>query len=91
MRNKGGEIQPFFNGGVEMWKKEFWLDTAERTIFTFAEIMLGFLTADKILSPVEWKNALITAGVSAVATVLKCIVVQAVIDGKEKINEVKND
>ena len=67
-----------------MWTKEFWKDTAERTIYTFAEILLGFLTADQLVAEVDWRNALITSGIAALATILKCLLVQATKDGTNR-------
>lgn len=65
-----------------MWTKEFWLDTAERTVYTIAEILIGFITVDQTISPIDWKNALITSGIAGLATLLKCITVKAINDGK---------
>ena len=66
-----------------MWTKEFWRDTAERAICTFAEAMLGYLAVNS-LADVDWVNALSVSGVAFIATVFKCIIMQAAKDGKQK-------
>ena len=63
-----------------MWTKEFWLDCFERSIFAFAETMLGFMTITN--SNINWLEALSVSGVAFLAAVFKAIIKQAIKDGK---------
>lgn len=58
-----------------MWTKEFWLDLLERTIATFAEVMLGYITVKN--GPINWREGLSVAGVAALGAVFKCIVLKS--------------
>lgn len=64
-----------------MWTKEFWKDTAERAIYTFAEAMLGFMAVN--IEDIDWKNALCVSCAAFLVTIFKCIVAKAVADGKK--------
>lgn len=64
-----------------MWTKEFWLDTLERSVCTFAEAMVGYMAVNT-LAEVDWINALSVSGVAFIVTVLKCIIFKATADGK---------
>lgn len=60
--------------------KEFWIDTLERCIWTFAETMLGLIAVGQTIESIAWKHAL---SVSAVATLI-CLLKQFTIAfGKE--------
>lgn len=63
-----------------MWTKEFWRDTAERAIYTFAEAMLGFMAVS--YKDIDWPNALCVSGAALLVTIFKCIVTQAIADKK---------
>lgn len=64
-----------------MWTWEFWADTLERAIFTFAEAMIGYMAVNS-LAEVDWMNALSVSGVAFLATIFKCIITKAIADGK---------
>lgn len=63
-----------------MWTKEFWMDLLERSIATFAEVMLGFLALG---GDIDWKHALSVSAVAFLTAVFKCIVLRARIAPKE--------
>lgn len=52
--------------------KEFWIDTAYRCLWTFAEAMLGCITIGQTITEIHWVHAL---SVSAVATLI-CLLKQ---------------
>lgn len=57
-----------------MTTKEFWIDLVERSVATFAEAMLGFLTIGMAIEQIDWLMALSVSGVAVMVTVLKCFV-----------------
>lgn len=57
-----------------MTTKEFWIDLLERSVATFAEAMLGFLTIGMAIEQIDWLMALSVSGVAVMVTVLKCFV-----------------
>ena len=58
-----------------IWQKKFWVATAERTIFTAAEVGLGFLGADGLgILDVDWTQAGSVTLVASLACILKCVV-----------------
>lgn len=54
--------------------RQFFIDLAERSIATFAEAMLGFLTVGVALNEIDWLMALSVSGVAVMITVCKCFV-----------------
>lgn len=52
---------------------DFIIDTAERTICTFAEAFLGVIGASITFSDVNWPLAFSAAGLAALVTILKCL------------------
>lgn len=69
-----------------MFTWDFWKDTLERSICTFAEAMLGYLTVNTI-ADVDWKNALSVSAVAFLVTIFKCIVFRATADIKARQND----
>lgn len=57
-----------------MWSIEFWTDTAERAIRTFAQALLAIVTVGSALTDIDWGTALSMAGTAAVVSVLMSIV-----------------
>ena len=55
--------------------KEFWIDTAKRCAWTFAQALLGFIAVGQTLTEVKWVHALSVAAVAAIVCFLKQIVV----------------
>ena len=55
--------------------KEFWKDTAYRSICTFAETAIAMITIGQAFTDVDWIHIASVSGVAAVVTVLKCIIV----------------
>ena len=64
-----------------MRTREFWLQAAERAVRTFAQALLGALTAGLVVTDsAQWKAALIAAAVAAFASVLTSVVASGVGD-----------
>ena len=57
----------------KLFTKEWWIDAAERTIATMAEVAIGLLTAGTI-ADIDWKMVAVTTGVSGLVAFLKAIV-----------------
>lgn len=57
-----------------IYTKDFWKDTAERTIATMAETAAGFLGAAVMISDVNWQAMVSATAIAGAVTVLKCIV-----------------
>ena len=54
-----------------MFTKQFWKDTAERAVRTFAQTLIGALGAGFVVTDIaQWKAALIASGFAAVLSVL---------------------
>lgn len=66
-----------------MWTWEFWSDTLERAVYTFAEAMLGYMTVGGF-SDIDWKHALSVSGVAFIATIFKCILTYGMSEAKLK-------
>ena len=67
-----------------MWTKAFWIKAAERALRTFAQALLGALTAGLVvIDAVQWKAALIAAVVAAFASVLTSVAGTAVGDRQD--------
>lgn len=62
------------------FEKKFWLDTSERVIATFAEVLGAFLIAGATFADVDWATAASISGVAALASLLKCVAAQRVGD-----------
>lgn len=57
-----------------MWSKSFWLDAAERSIKTFAQVAVSFLVIGTTgLMDVDWIQVASIAGVAAFASILTSI------------------
>lgn len=64
-----------------MWTRTFWIRAAERALRTFAQALLGALTAGLVVTDAaQWKAALIAAVVAAFASVLTSVAGSAVGD-----------
>lgn len=64
-----------------MWTSDFWKRAAERAIRTFAQALLGALTAGLVVTDsAQWTAALIAAAVAALASVLMSLAGSAVGD-----------
>ena len=62
-----------------MWTAAFWKDTAERTIRTFAQVMLAMIGTNVVdITSLDWKQMLLAASTAAVITVLTCVVATGV-------------
>lgn len=58
----------------EFWMdKEFWKDTGNRMAWTFAEAMLGCMSAGQALTDINWVQALSISIVAALISFLKQI------------------
>lgn len=55
--------------------KEFWVDTAKRCAWTFAQALLGCMTVGQALTDIAWKHAFSIALVASLICFLKQIVV----------------
>ena len=62
-----------------MWSKQFWKDTAERTIRTFAQALLALIGTNVVaITTLDWPQMLLAAATAAVITVLTCVVATGV-------------
>jgi hypothetical protein len=64
-------------GGLTMWTRYFWLSAAERAIKTFAQTLLVIWPvgdATLHLYDLDWRKAVLTAGLAAAASLLTSIV-----------------
>ena len=59
-----------------MYNKDFWIDTAERSLYTMAEAAIGVIGATSALSEVNWGVVVSASLLAGIVTVLKCIVVK---------------
>jgi len=58
-----------------MWTKEFWKQTAERAVKTFAQAAIALLTGDGMgLLDINFGNVLSVAGLAAVVSLFTSIV-----------------
>ena len=57
-----------------MTKKKFWVDAAERVIFTVAECALGIISGASMLGEIDWKFTCSACAVAGIITFLKCVV-----------------
>lgn len=57
-----------------MRTKYFWVDLLERSIATFAEAMLGFLTFGVAINDVNWAQAVSVSLVATMISVCKCFI-----------------
>ena len=55
--------------------KEFWIDTAYRCAWTFAQALLGFMAVGQALDEVNWLRALSVGAVASIICFLKQIIV----------------
>lgn len=55
--------------------REFWIDTAERSLYTMAEAAVGVIGACTAIDQVNWKLVVYASVGAGIATILKCIVV----------------
>lgn len=54
-----------------MRTRQFWVDTGERAVRTFAQALVAAITAGLVVTDIaQWKAALITSGFAAVLSVL---------------------
>lgn len=65
----------FFGGAVSKYSdKQFWVDTFDRAVATFAQSLAGVLAVDKVgLFTVDWVGTLSVAGAITAASVLTSI------------------
>lgn len=64
-----------------MRTREFWVRAAERAVRTWAQALLGALTAGLVVTDAaQWKAALIAATVAALASVLTSVAASGVGD-----------
>jgi hypothetical protein len=62
-----------------MRNSDFWLDALERAVRTFAQALLGALTAGLIVTDAaQWRAALIASAVAAFASLLTSVVASGV-------------
>lgn len=62
-----------------MFTIEFWKATGERALWTFAQAALAVITVDGLgFADINWINLASVAGVAAVASVLKSIIVNGI-------------
>lgn len=54
---------------------EFVKDTLMRCLYTFAEVMLGFVAVGSAFTEIHWGHALSVAGVAVIVCILKQIAV----------------
>lgn len=54
--------------------KEFWIDLLERSVATFAEAMLGFMTVGMAINEINWIMALSVSTVAVIITICKCLI-----------------
>lgn len=67
-----------------IWEdKEFWKDTANRTICTFCETAFGMITIGQAFTEINWLHIASVSGVAAIVTVIKCIWVATKKDEEE--------
>ena len=58
-----------------MQTRKFWTDAGERAVRTFAQALIAALTAGFVITDVaQWQDALLTAAVAALVSVLTSIV-----------------
>lgn len=63
-----------------VWTKAFWKDTAERVIFTVAQVLIALFTVDGFnLANIDLAAMLVTVGTTAILVVLKSIVAAAAV------------
>lgn len=55
-----------------MDKKKFLIDMLERSIATFAEAMLGFVSIGLAFNEIDWVHALSVSTVAMLVSILKC-------------------
>lgn len=53
-----------------MWTKQFWLDTTERALKTFAQALIGVVAVGTPIFHVDWISGL---GIAATATVVSVL------------------
>lgn len=63
--------RPLFTGS-------FWLDTLERMIRTFAQVVLGIITSNAAVSDIDFEQAAWTVGSATVICLLMCVVASGV-------------
>lgn len=56
-----------------MKSKEFWTDTAERAVKTFAQSLLAVFTAGVTIISVDWREALAIGATAALVSVLTSV------------------
>lgn len=56
-----------------MKSKEFWTDTAERAVKTFAQSLLAVFTAGVTIISVDWKEAMAIGATAALVSVLTSV------------------
>lgn len=58
-----------------MWTKEFWKQTIERAVKTFAQTVLALISAGSIgITDVDWLNVLNVGGLAALISLLTSVV-----------------
>ena len=59
-----------------IWSRQFWKDSAERVIGTFAQGWLGAMIGGNVFDfdTIGWKQSLGIAGTAAVVSLLKCVI-----------------
>lgn len=58
----------------KLFTKEFWLETLERSIKTFAEVVLSMITVGQTFLDINWLNVLSVSGVAVVISIFTSIV-----------------
>lgn len=75
---------------MQQFTKEWFMGALARMIWTFAETALGFLTVGAAFYEVEWVKMLSVAGVAAIISFLKSVVMgvpETKVDGKLLIDD----
>lgn len=62
-------------GDGRMWTKEFWVDTAERVVYTICETALGVMGATQMIQELNWKVVFGASALAGITTLFKCLVV----------------
>ncbi|WP_029926391.1 holin [Nocardia otitidiscaviarum] len=65
-----------------MWVYQFWADTAERALKTFAQVLVGFIAVGTVLTDISWGSALSMAATAALVSVLTSIASSRVGDSR---------